>query len=144
MLYLFLSASAYTNKLGSLENRVEQLQEELNELKLERGNSVQSVFDKFDADESNSLSMSEFKSMVTAGAVSLAADEERDGCAGCTCKSRYRWKGSEGTYTSCDCTETSTCSGSNLEVCLRADMMKSHKPCDPTSDPSRPSWSKWH
>ena len=79
MLYLFLSASAYTNKLSSLENRVEQLQEELNELKLERGNSVQSVFDKFDADESNSLSMSEFKSMVTAGAVSLAADEDAGG-----------------------------------------------------------------
>ena len=76
MLYLFLSASAYTNKLSSLENRVEQLQEELNELKLERGNSVKSVFDKFDADKSNSLSMSEFKSMVTAGAVSLAADED--------------------------------------------------------------------
>ena len=92
MLYLFLSASAYTNKLSSLENRVEQLQEELNELKLERGNSVQSVFDKFDADESNSLSMSEFKSMVTAGAVSLAADEERGGCEGCTC-------GSNGKYT---------------------------------------------
>ena len=79
MLYLFLSASAYTNKLSSLENRVEQLQEELNELKLERGNSVRSVFDKFDADESNSLSMSEFKSMVTAGAVSLAADEDAGG-----------------------------------------------------------------
>ena len=128
MLYLFLSASAYTNQLSSIDNRVEQLQEELNELKLERGNSVKSVFDKFDADESNSLSMSEFKSMVTAGAVSLATDEERGGwrdgwpggCDGCTC-------GSNGKFT-CDCRDSglpnygpvSPCTGSELEACLQA------------------------
>jgi len=119
MLYLFLSASAYTNKLSSLENRVEQLQEELNEMKLERGNSVRSVFDKFDADESNSLSMSEFKRMVTTGAISLAADKESGECKGCTC-------GEDKRYT-CDCSDP-TCG----EICFHANTLHSYQPCDPT------------
>ena len=101
MLYLFLSASAYTNKLSSLENRVEQLQEELNELKLERGNSVQSVFDKFDADESNSLSKSEFQRMVSSGAVKVNAERVEikysPFCMG-TCQDCLDDLGSQSTY----------------------------------------------
>ena len=74
MLCLFLSASAYTNKLSSLENHVDQLQEELNELKLEaKGSSaVRSAFEAFDKDEDSMLSlMKEFTRMNAEGVISL-------------------------------------------------------------------------
>ena len=121
MIFALSTLIASRTTVSELEGRVEALQEKLDELKLERGNSVRSVFDKFDADESNSLSMSEFKRMVSSGAVEL--NEERGDCAGCTCARNGKYE--------CDC-DGSYCSGSDQEICIRAMHMKSTKPCDYT------------
>lgn len=119
MIFALSTLIASRTSLSELEGRVEALQEELDELKLERSNSVRSVFDRFDADESNSLSMSEFTRMVSSGAVELVADEERRGCAGCTCVG--------GKY-ECDCSG-SECTGSDHEICVRAENTQMTKKC---------------
>ena len=79
-----LSALAIAN-LGSIRDeaqvkalsaRIENLHEQIEQLKLERGGGVSSVFEKFDKDDDSFLSRKEFHRMVSSGAVTLSAEKE--------------------------------------------------------------------